>query len=99
MLVARGAADLHARTGVTLDVLRTEQGEALGQAGMAGVDVFTGTLPDGTAAVGMTCGNWTSAEGEALAREGADGWNSGKMVRCAAPDTGPGPRLYCFAPR
>ena len=73
-------------------------------------DILTGTLSDGTAAVGMNCSNWTSAgEGSANVghhdRQGGgdDGasWNAAHPSRgCSQEDlrgSGGDGLFYCFA--
>lgn len=100
-LFARGPVDLH--TGhVRPEVVLTEKGEMLSHAGDGGVDVLTGTLPNGSAAIGQNCDNWTSAdEFEAMAADKATSWNSGRVIRCRpeSADQRAAPRLYCFAAR
>ncbi|MGE0040325.1 MAG: hypothetical protein AB7H88_20020 [Vicinamibacterales bacterium] len=95
-LVARGPVDLHTKAALGAAVLRTETGAAVVPGETA---IFTGTMPDGTAAVGRTCDNWTVAEGEAMGASPAAAWNSGQALACAPPPGGAGPRLYCFAVR
>lgn len=97
ILVARGPIDLHASGRVRPEVALTEKGESLGDGDVA---VFTGTLPNGAAAVGQNCDNWTSAgEDDALAGDPAHSWNSGRVVGCGTDSAaGRAPvRLYCFA--
>lgn len=107
-LVARGVADLHGPNS-HLDKERAlnEKGEVVDAKSH---DILTGTMPDGTAAVGMDCGNWTSAkEGAALLghfdRRG-DGdnrtsWNSSHNSKsCSQEDlrsTSGSGLFYCFA--
>jgi hypothetical protein len=100
-LFARGPVDL--QTGhVRPDVVLTEKGDKLSLGGDGRVDVLTGTLPNGSAAVGQNCDNWTSAgELEAVAADPATSWNSGRVTRCGpeSADQRATPRLYCFAAR
>ena len=98
-LVARGAVDLHAKPALASSLFLTETGEPVDAGRIA---VLTGTLPNGTAAVDKTCGNWTSASGEATAGTPGPTWNSGPPVSCAPvspASPGAAPRLYCFALR
>ena len=97
-LVARGGADLHASTGVSRALALTEKGEAIASSDTP-VKVLTGTLANGTAAVGKTCNNWTpDATGEAVVGDLATSWNSAGAIGCAAtPASGPQIFLYCFA--
>lgn len=98
--VARGFADLHTRKGLDPALLLTERGEVA-----ANVKILTGTRPDGTAAVGQNCSNWTSDKDErAVAADPSASWNSGAEVACQATGAGDGAsaaaaavRLYCFA--
>ena len=95
VIVARGPVDLHQNGRVKPEGLRTEKGEPVA----AGTHVLTGSNPDGTAAAGKTCGNWTAVEGEAAAGDPASTWNSGAPVACGATNAATAPRLYCFAAR
>lgn len=104
VLLARGPADLHTKDHLRPEVVLTERGDMVGigggQAG-AHLDILTGSLPNGTAAIGKNCNNWTSAaEGEAMVGEPGVSWNSSHPVRCGpttAEDATLQPRLYCFA--
>ena len=98
MIVARGAADLHARPTLPPELLLSEKGEPIATA-KERVTIVTGTLANGTAAVGKNCQNWTAAEGgEAVAANPLSTWNSGITVSCNASSEQPAaPRLYCFA--
>lgn len=92
-LVARGPVDLHTRH-VRSEVVLTEKGELLSPAADGRVDVLTGTSPNGTAAVGQNCDNWTGAgELQAMAGDWATSWNSGRLISCSRASA----RLYCFA--
>lgn len=65
ILLARGVADLHKGNRLNQEMAGfNEKGEPV-----SGVGIQTGSLPDGTAAVGMNCNNWTSADGEACSQE------------------------------
>jgi hypothetical protein len=99
-LFARGPVDLHTGGHVRPEVLLTEKGEMLSPAGDGRVDILTGTLPNGSAAVGQNCDNWTSVgEFEAMAADRASSWNSGHVISCSteSADQRAAPRLYCFA--
>jgi hypothetical protein len=100
VLLARGAVDLHTNGRVRSDVALTEKGEMLRSSGDNRVDVLTGTLPNGTAAVDQNCDNWTSAtDKEAIAGDLTTSWNSSRTVSCnrESADTRGTIRLYCFA--
>lgn len=98
LLLAKGTVDLHANPQIRPDVILTEQGDAPGKNGAAPA-VLTGSLPNGTAAVGTNCSNWTSAaESEATVGDPAGSWNSARTVSCAASAPSAEPTaLYCFA--
>lgn len=92
-LVARGPVDLHIRP-VRPQVVLTEKGDMLSPVGDGGVDVFTGTLANGSAAVGLNCDNWTgSGEAQGMAADPAVSWNAGRVISCNRASV----RLYCFA--
>lgn len=93
-LVARGPLDLHQRGALPGALFLTETGQPVAE----GTPVLTGTRATGLAAVGQTCGNWTSrAEGEAAIGHVGTAWNAAATTACrAAPEA---PRLYCFATR
>lgn len=94
-LVARGPADLHAALRLPPELALTERGDPVAD---AGATIATGTLPNGTAAVGKNCQNWTSrGEGEALGGDPLTMWNSGSAVSCNGSAGAQLPRLYCFA--
>jgi hypothetical protein len=101
MLVARGAADLHAKPQIRRDVLLTEQGEkiATSEGATEDIQILTGTMPNGTAALDKNCDNWTSIDGEALVGDLATSWNSARTASCKEPvqNAAAAPRLYCFA--
>jgi hypothetical protein len=95
-MVARGPVDLHSRTRLEAELLMTEQGEPVAAADA--LLVFTGTQPNGMAAVDRNCNNWTSAAGgDALAGNGSGAWNSGRTASCEAAAGATPVRLYCFA--
>ena len=113
ILIARGVSDLHAGNS------RLNKPTALDENGgiVPGIgddlnhhDMLTGSLPDGTAAVGMSCNNWTgNGEGSAMVghhdRLGGGGversWNSVHATQSCRQDgleaTGGAGRFYCFA--
>lgn len=97
VLIARGAADLHAKERLRDDALLTEESEVVSSSAdhSASPAILTGSLPNGTAAVGKTCSNWTSAAaGETMAGDLSLSWNSARAVRCGETVQA---RLYCFA--
>lgn len=95
-LVARGPADLHAASQLLPELALTERGDPVADASDS--TVATGTLPNGTAAVGKNCQNWTSSgEGQALGGDPLTMWNSGTAVSCKGQAGAQPPRLYCFA--
>lgn len=111
-LVARGVTDLHRGNRLTKETAVDENGERINGRGddPNRHDILTGSLPDGTAAVDMTCNNWTSdAEGTAMVghhdREGGgengNSWNSAHpSTSCSQEDlraTGGDGLFYCFA--
>ncbi|MFN8061460.1 MAG: hypothetical protein U0Q12_20040 [Vicinamibacterales bacterium] len=96
VLVAKGPIDLHTTARLDAARLLTERGEPVPTSGL---EILTGSLPNGTPAIGRTCENWTGLEGRAEAGPGAGAWNSGHDVACTTPDTGARVRLYCFAAR
>ena len=114
VLVARGVADLHHENRLSKQTALDENGAIVFGRGdeTNRHDILTGTLPDGTAAVGMNCNNWTSAgEGQALVghhdREGGgdqgSSWNAAHSSQgCRQEDfeaTGGAGLFYCFAVR
>jgi hypothetical protein len=98
VLVARGAADLISRGRFNKETVLNEKGEPVGD-----VDILTGSLPNGTAAVDMNCNNWTSGEeGKAMAGHPGETWNSGRPTTgCSQKtlQTNGGGLFYCFALR
>jgi hypothetical protein len=106
VLIARGVSELHSTNSrLNGETALTEKGETVSLH-----DVLTGSLPDGTAAVGMTCNNWvSSSEGSAMLghhdRQGGGqngtSWNSAHPSKgCSQPDlrsTGGDGLFYCFA--
>jgi hypothetical protein len=106
-LIARGVADLHAGGRLTKENILDEKGQMISDG--ARHDVLTGSLPNGTAAVGMNCSNWSSAdEGKAMVghldRQGSgetgSSWNSSPTNGCSQPAlkaTGGEGLFYCFA--
>lgn len=104
-IMARGPADLHARGSLPAELLMTEKGERLlagGESAATELTILTGTMANGTAAVGQNCANWTTdAEGQTVAADLTRSWNSARTVACQTPAAAPAakPRLYCFAAR
>ncbi len=113
-LIARGVSDLHRKDNEALGKTSSlnEKGEVVTGRGDEPNrhDILTGTLADGTAAVGLNCDNWTSAdEGAAMVghhdREGGgdDGssWNAAHASRgCSQAElqaSGGDGLFYCFA--
>jgi hypothetical protein len=99
-LIARGVADLLSGGRINAETAFTETGDKV-----TGL-ILTGSLPNGTAAVGMTCNNWTvSEQGNAMAgaidSKGNPGsWNSGVTLNSCSQKTfesSSGGRFYCFA--
>ena len=113
VMVARGVADLHRADGrLNKETVLNEKGEVVKGRGddPNTHDILTGALMDGTAAVDMNCGNWTSS-GEEIAtvghfdRQGGGdnptSWNQAHVTRsCSQEDlraTGGDGLFYCFA--
>ncbi len=65
-IVAKGVSDLHENSRLGKTPLLTEKGEVVkGRSdNLNHHDILTGTLENGTAAVGMNCQNWTSDDDE-----------------------------------
>ena len=69
VMIARGVAELHSNNRLTKETALNEKGEVINgrEDDPNRHDIMTGTLVDGTAAVGMNCSNWTSSrEGTAM---------------------------------
>jgi len=91
VLIAKGPADLHSRTQLTAETALNEKGESVGE-----VDILTGSLPNGTAAIDLNCNNWTSAgDGKAMAGRPGKSWNTGNPTAPCSQ----GGLFYCFAVR
>jgi hypothetical protein len=93
VMIARGVAELHsAKNNLNLQTALTEKGEI-----PKTLNVLTGTLPDGTAAVDATCSNWTSNEaGGAALGIGQSAGN--KSPSCKQEDlAAASSTFYCFA--
>ena len=117
VLVANNVAELHARPGdaaVFLDERgRRINGQWSGSPGPNEHDILTGSNQDGTLAVGLTCGDWTSESAGAIGQVGhSDGmgpnqstagalssWNAAHTNQnCAnTAPRGGAGRFYCFA--
>jgi hypothetical protein len=107
-LIARGVADLHGGSHLDKQKALNEKGQPVSSDLQ---EIVTGTKPDGTAAVGMNCSNWTSdGTGTALLgnfnRQGKEGdktnsWNSAQPSKsCSQQDlrsSGSDGLFYCFA--
>ena len=111
-LVARGVTDLHRNNRLTKQTVLNEKREPVNGRGddPNRHDILTGSLPDGTAAIGQDCNNWTSStEGTAMVghhdREGGgengSSWNSAHPSRgCSQEDlrgSGGDGLFFCFA--
>jgi hypothetical protein len=93
MLIARGVTELHKKNRLSRESALTEKGERLEPVD-GHIDIFTGTLPDGSAAVGMNCNNWASnKEGTALLGHLQESWNSAHPTNSCSVEA----RFYCFA--
>ena len=112
LLVARGVADLHQNERLSKQTILNEKGEVVnGRSDDPNRhDILTGSLADGTSAVGMNCNNWTSsADSNAMVghhdREGGGdagtSWNAAHPSRgCSQEDlrgSGGDGLFYCFA--
>jgi hypothetical protein len=108
MLIARGVADLHTASRLSKATALDEKGQPVPDT----TRILTGTLPNGTAAVGMTCNNWSSEEegkamvGQVPAQPGGDKaspWNSTQPTNSCSQQAlkaaGSDPVFYCFALR
>jgi hypothetical protein len=93
--IARGVVELHKNNRLNRETALDEKGQPVTGA------IMTGTLPDGTAAIGQNCNNWTSStQGTAVLADLDSSWNSGGQSKgCSAQDLGPagGGLFYCFA--
>ena len=107
VVIAHGVADLLSGNRINRDTALNEKGEKIGSTEDT-VGILTGSLPNGTAAMGMNCNSWTSSgEGKAimgqLGRGSGNGssWSSGpstngcsqQALRAAGTDG----LFYCFA--
>ena len=112
LLIARGVADLHTQNRLTKEMALDEKGAIVNGRGddPNRHDILTGSLPDGTAAIGANCSNWTSAGEDTTMlghhdREGGgehgNSWNSAHESQgCSQEDfrsTGGDALFYCFA--
>lgn len=103
-LIAKGPADIASNPRTNVENLFTEKGQPAARAGDEHIDILTGTLPNGTAAPGMNCNNWTSSEdGKVTVGHSGTAWNSAHTVNgCsqkAFQDAGVKGLFYCFALR
>ena len=114
VMIGWGVSDLHGPSGrLSKELALTETGEIVNGVGDTPNqhDILTGTLADGTAAIGMTCENWTSTSSESSAmvghsdrQGGGDGispWNSAHASRGCSQEnlesSGGAGLFYCFA--
>jgi hypothetical protein len=117
-LVANNLSELHSRTGdaaIFLDERgRRINGQWTGSPGPVEHDILTGSNQDGTLAVGLTCGDWTSDSANLVGQVGhSDGMGPGQSTagtlsswnaahtnqNCAnTAPRGGAGRIYCFAP-
>ena len=113
-LLARGVVDLHKNNRLTKQSVLNEKSEPVNGRGddPNRHDILTGSLSDGTAAIGQDCNNWTSStEGTAMVghhdREGGgdngSSWNSAHPSRgCSQEElraSGGDGLFFCFALR
>jgi hypothetical protein len=115
--VANTVAELHARTGDAA-VFVDERGQRIngqwtGSPAPVEHDILTGSNPDGTLLIGMTCNDWTSESSALTAQVGhSDGmgpnqstagavssWNSAHANQSCANTAprGGAGRIHCFA--
>jgi hypothetical protein len=96
MLVARGVADLLTSNRISKETALDEKGQPVSDPNR----ILTGTLPNGTAAVGSNCNNWSSAtDGKALVG-GVNGQSGQTTNGCSQQnlrDSGSDGLFYCFA--
>ena len=117
VVIANNVAELHARSGdaeLFLDENgRHINGQWTGSPSPVEHDILTGSNADGTVAVGLTCGDWTSASDTIAAQVGhSDGfgpsqnttpplnsWNAAHLNSSCANTAprGGAGRIYCFA--
>jgi len=102
MLIARGPSDLHSGPRLSSEPALDEKGQPID---LSRHEILTGSLPNGTAAIGLNCNNWSSEDGKAMAGsiESRSSWNSGRPTNGCSQQTlkassGEG-LLYCFAIR
>ena len=114
-LLARGVAELHAESRFSKETVLNEKGEIVNGRGDEPNrhDILTGSLSDGTAAIGKNCNNWTSSSDDATAmvghhdREGGgeagSSWSSAHESRGCSQEafqaSGGDGLFYCFALR
>lgn len=95
-LVARGVTDLHASNRISKENALDEKGQPISDPSR----VLTGSLPNGTAAVGMNCNNWSSgADGKATVGgiNGQSGQTTNGCSQQNLKDSGSDGLFYCFA--
>ena len=96
MLVARGVTDLHTSNRISKETALDEKGQPISDPDR----VLTGSLPNGTAAVGMNCNNWSSgADGKAIVGgiNGQSGQTTNGCSQQNLKDSGSDGLFYCFA--
>ena len=96
MLVARGVADLHTSNRISKENALDEKGQPISDPNR----VLTGSLPNGTAAVGMNCNNWSSgADGKAIVGgiNGQSGQTTNGCSQQNLKDLASDGLFYCFA--
>ena len=111
-VIARGVTDLHKENKLTKETVLNEKGESVNGRGDSPNrhDILTGSLADGTAAIGKNCNNWTSStEGSSIVGhhdrvgggDNGSSWNSAHESRgCSQEDlqgSGGDGLFYCFA--
>jgi hypothetical protein len=117
VLVANNVTELHSRTG-DASLFLDERGQRIngqwtGSPSPIEHDILTGSIADGTVAVGLTCADWTSDSASAIGQVGhSDGmgqgqstagtnssWNSAHQnMNCSnTAPRGGAGRFYCFA--
>lgn len=110
--IAASLAELHGTNAIDKTTALTELGMVVnGRGDTPNIhDILTGTLPEGTAAAGATCGNWTLATADAVAMVGhhdlvghptTNFWNSShESQSCSQAGVeryGGAGLFYCFA--
>ena len=102
IMIARGPVELFSNPRMSPENLLTEKGQAVATSASDHLDILTGTLPNGAAAPGMNCNNWTSADdGSVTVGHSGQSWDSAHTVKgCSSKafqDAGVKGLLFCFA--